>query len=148
MSGFLLDTNAISAFAPSRSKPSQAFATWMDEQERSDSIYISAVTIHEIRKGIRLLEQRGATAKAEVLGIWLLGLISVYSDNILPLDAAVAQISGELEAVALSAGHAPGAADAMIAGTAKAHGLTVITNNLKDFSPFSVAAQSPDQITR
>lgn len=146
MSGFLLDTNAISMFAPSRAEPSQAFAAWMDEQEQSNAIYLSAVTIHEIEKGIRILEYRGATSKADTLAIWLLGLTSAYADNILPLDAAVARISGELEASAASAGYNSGAADAMIAGTAKAHGLTVITHNLKDFEPFAVAAKSPDQI--
>lgn len=118
----------------------------MEEQERSNGIYLSAVTVHEIEKGIRMLEHRGAKSKAEVLGIWLVGLTSAFAENILPLDAAVARISGELEAIAVSAGHAPGAADAMIAGTAKAHGLTVITHNLKDFTPFAVSAKSPNQI--
>ena len=146
MSGFLLDTNAISMFAPSRAEPSKAFVIWMEEQERSNAIYLSAVSIHEIEKGIRILEHKGATAKADTLAIWLLGLTTVYADNILPLDAAVARISGELEAQAVSAGYNPGAADAMIAGTAKAHGLTVITYNLRDFEPFAVAAKSPAQI--
>ncbi len=118
----------------------------MDEQEQSNAIYLSAVSIHEIEKGIGILEYRGATSKADTLAIWLLGLTSAYADNILPLDAAVARISGELEASAASAGYSSGAADAMIAGTAKAHGLTVITHNLKDFEPFAVAAKSPDQI--
>jgi len=146
VSGFLLDTNAISVFAPSRTEPSEAFAAWMDEQERLNSIYLSAITVHEIQKGIKILEHRGAKSKAEALGIWLVGLTSAYAENILPLDATVARISGELEAIAVSAGHAPGAADAMIAGTAKAHGLTVITNNLKDFTPFAISAKSPYQI--
>ena len=118
----------------------------MDEQERLDGIYLSAITIHEIHKRITILEHRGAKSKAEVLGIWLLGLTSAHAENILPLDATVARISGELGAVAVSAGHAPGAADAMIAGTAKAHGLTVITNKLKDFTPFAISAKSPNQI--
>ena len=148
MSGFLLDTNAISMFAPSRAAPSQAFAAWIDEQEQSNAIYLSAVTVHEIEKGIRILAHRGATSKSDTLANWLLGLTSAYADNILPLDAAVARISGELEALAISGGHNPGATDAMIAGTAKAHGLTVITNNLKDFEPFAVTAKSPDQIAR
>jgi len=118
----------------------------MDEQERLNGIYLSAITVHEIQKGIKILEHRGAKSKAEALGIWLVGLTSAYAENILPLDATVARISGELEAIAVSAGHAPGAADAMIAGTAKAHGLTVITNNLKDFRPFAITAKSPDRI--
>ncbi|HTO32915.1 MAG TPA: type II toxin-antitoxin system VapC family toxin [Pararhizobium sp.] len=146
MSGFLLDTNAISAFAPARAEPSPAFAAWLDEQERANNIFLSAVTVHELEKGIRMLMHRGATAKAEGLRIWLLGLTTVYADNILPLDAVVTKISGELEATAVSAGYNPGATNAMIAGTAKANGLTVITNNLKDFVPFSVAAKSPAQL--
>jgi predicted nucleic acid-binding protein len=133
-------------FAPSRAEPSPAFAAWVDEQERTNAIYISAVTVHEIQKGIKILEHRGARSKAEALGIWLIGLTSVYADNILALDAAAARISGEFEAIAVAAGHSPGAADAMIAGTAKAHGLTIITHNLKDFRPFPVDARSPDQI--
>ena len=146
MSGFLLDTNAISMFAPLRMKPSSTFSAWMDDQEKSNGIYLSAVTIHEIEKGIRMLEHRGASSKAEALAIWLTGLTTIYAANILPLDAAIARFSGELEAFATSKGHSPGAADAMIAGTAKAHGLTVITYNLRDFGPFAVAAKSPAQI--
>lgn len=118
----------------------------MDDQEQSNGIYLSAITIHEIEKGVRMLDYRGASAKAAALGIWLTGLTSIYAANILPLDAAVARISGEMEALAASKGHSPGAADAMIAGTAKAHELTVITNNIKDFEPFAVAAKSPAQI--
>jgi predicted nucleic acid-binding protein len=48
--------------------------------------------------------------------------------------------------LAVASGHNPGAADAVIAGTAKFHRLTVITHNLKHFQPFGVAAQSPDQV--
>lgn len=146
MSGFLLDTNAISMFSPSKASASEAFTAWMEEQERVNGIYLSAVTVHEIEKGVRILEHRGATAKATGIRFWLLGLVSVYGDNILSLDAQVAKVSGQLEAIAVSAGHSPGAADAMIAGTAKAHGLTVITYNLKHFEPFGIAVLSPDQV--
>jgi toxin FitB len=146
VSGFLLDTNAISMFSPSKASASEAFTAWMEEQERVNGIYLSAVTVHEIEKGVRVLEHRGATAKAAGIRFWLLGLVSVYGDNILSLDAQVAKVSGQLEALAISTGHSPGAADAMIAGTAKAHGLTVITNNLKHFEPFGIAVLSPDQV--
>ncbi|PWE57856.1 VapC toxin family PIN domain ribonuclease [Metarhizobium album] len=145
MSGFLLDTNAISMFSPSQAKASEDFTAWLEEQERENGIYLSAVSIHEIEKGIRLLDHRGATAKASAIRFWLLGLVSFYGDNILPIDAAVAQLSGELEAMAVTAGHSPGAADAMIAGTAKAHGLTLVTRNLKHFEPFGIAVRSPDE---
>ena len=143
MSGFLLDTDIISLFY--RADVSPTFARWMEEQEALNSVYLSAVTIHEMQKGIRLLERKGATAKAKSIRIWLLGLVAGYSSSVLPLDAEIAWMSGELEAIANAAGHAPGAADAMIAGTAKYHGLTVVTNNLRHFQTFGISVLTPDQ---
>jgi predicted nucleic acid-binding protein len=62
---FLLDTNAISMFSPSKASASDAFADWLNEQDQLDAIYLSVVTIHEIEKGVRLLEVKGAKAKAD-----------------------------------------------------------------------------------
>ena len=60
---FLLDTNAISMFAPSKASASNTFAEWVDEQDRQDAVYLSALTIHEIEKGVRLLEAKGRQSK-------------------------------------------------------------------------------------
>ncbi len=147
MTGFLLDTNAVSMFSPSKAGTSPAFASWVDEQEKLETIYLSAVTVHEIEKGVRLLEARGATSKVALIGLFLEGLIAGYGDRILPLDAATARESGKLEARALSAGHNPGMADAMIAGTASLHGLTIITRNLRHFLPFGVPVRSPEDLS-
>lgn len=144
MSGLLLDTNVISLLAPGRDRTSPTFASWLDGQERENPIYLSAVTIHEIEKGVGLLRIRGSVIKAEMLETWLAGLTAAYGDRILALDASVAACSGNLEAMAAAAGFNAGAADAMIAGTAKAYGLTVVTRNLKDFQVFGVAAISPE----
>jgi predicted nucleic acid-binding protein len=144
VSGFLLDTNTISLFYRADAGPD--FARWVDDQQALNAIYLSAVTIHEIEKGVHLLEQKGAIAKAASIRAWLLGLVAGYGSSVLSLDATVARVSGELEAIAIAAGHAPGAADAMIAGTAKHYGLTIITNNLKHFQPFGTPVLSPDQV--
>lgn len=146
MSGFLLDTNAISLFSPSKMGAMSAFAAWAEEQARLEMIYLSAITVHEIEKGIRLLEVKGATSKATIIDLFLQGLIAGYGDRILPLDPMTARESGKLEAKAISAGYSPGAADAIIAGTASIHGLTVITLNLKHFRPFGVPVKSPDEL--
>ncbi len=113
--------------SPSKAMATADFIAWLEEQERLNAIYLSAITIHEIEKGVRLLEAKGATAKAAGIEIFLRGLIVGYDDRILPVNAEVAREGGKLEAKALSAGYNPGAADVMIAGTASAHGLTVIT---------------------
>jgi predicted nucleic acid-binding protein len=146
VTGFLLDTNAVSMFSPSKAGASSAFAGWVGEQEKLETIYLSAVTIHEIEKGIRLLEGRAATSKATLIELFLQGLIAGYGDRILPIDAETALESGRLEARAMSAGHSPGMADAIIAGTASLRGLTIITHNLKHFLPFEVAVKSPDEL--
>jgi predicted nucleic acid-binding protein len=103
------------------------------------------VTIHEIEKGITLLEQKSATAKAAVLRVWLAGLISAYDDRIIAVDAAAAALAGRLKAKAISMGHHPGMADASIAGIAAARDLMVVTRNTKHFFPFGVHAVLPDE---
>ncbi|MDN5929431.1 MAG: type II toxin-antitoxin system VapC family toxin [Hyphomicrobiales bacterium] len=138
MSGYLLDTNVVSLLSPSKGKESSKFLTWLDEADAKNELFLSVVTIHEIERGITLLDRKGATAKARDLRQWMDGLVSTYEDRILPIDEAVSAISGRLEAEAVSAGHNPGMADALIAGTAKAHALTVVTLNLRHFVPFAV----------
>ncbi|AFL51462.1 putative nucleic acid-binding protein [Sinorhizobium fredii] len=146
MTGYLLDTNAISMFSPSKATATPGFSDWLEEKEQLSGVYLSAVTVHEIEKGVRLLEAKGAKAKAAGIELFLQGLIAGYSDRILPVDADVAREGGKLEARAIAAGHNPGASDAMIAGTASFHQLTVITSNLKHFRPFGIKVKSPAQV--
>ena len=125
MSGFLLDTNVISMLSPSAPDVPAPFLGWLERMDGEGRIFLSAVTVHEIEKGIALLDNKGATAKAAALRGWLFGLIAGYSDKILSLDTDAAAVSGRLEAGAIAGGHAPGMADAIIAGIAQAHDLVV-----------------------
>ena len=146
MSGFLLDTNVISMLSPSRADASKTLIDWAEDQDSQDQLYLSAVTIHEIEKGIASLESKGASAKAAAIRLWLAGLTTAYDDRILPITTAVAALSGQLEARAIASGHSPGMSDALIAGCAKSHDLTIVTHNLRHFQPFEVAAISPRDI--
>jgi toxin FitB len=143
--GFLLDTNVISMLSPSRADASEHFLGWLESRDSEGRIFLSVVTIHEIEKGIALLEHKGAAAKAAALRAWLSGLVTSYDDKILGLDATAAAMSGQLEAKAISAGHDPGMADATIAGIAKAHDLIIVTCNVKHFLPFGVDVSLPDE---
>jgi predicted nucleic acid-binding protein len=127
MSGFLLDTNVVSMLAPSRALADVHFLDWLERQDASGQLFLSAVAVHEIERGIGLLEHKGASAKAAELRRWLAGLTATYDDKILPVTAEVAARSGALEAAAVVQGHSPGMSEALIAGTALAHGLTVVT---------------------
>lgn len=138
MSGYLLDTNVVSLLSPSQGEASAAFLEWLDEADATSALFLSVVTVHEIERGITLLERKGATAKVRDLRRWIDGLFATYSDRVLPIDMAVSAASGQLEAEAMAAGHGPGMADALIAGTAKAHSLTVVTLNLRHFAPLGV----------
>jgi len=138
LTAYLLDTNVVSLLSPSRVESATKLIAWLDKVEETADFFLSVVTVHEIERGIALLERKGATAKARGLRYWVDGLFSTYEDRILPIDAAVSTLSGKLEAEAIAAGHSPGMADALIAGTAKAHDLTVVTLNLKHFEPFGI----------
>jgi len=145
LSGFLLDTNVVSMLAPSKAEASADFLTWLDRMDADGQLFLSVVSIHEIEKGIALLDHKGTTAKAASMKAWLSGLVSTYDDKIIGVDAQAAAIGGRLEAKALAAGHDPGMADAVIAGIAAAHELVIVTRNTKHFLPFGVAVLSPEE---
>ncbi|OOG63116.1 VapC toxin family PIN domain ribonuclease [Sinorhizobium sp. A49] len=138
MTAYLLDTNVVSLLSPSRTETATGLIAWLDKAEDTTEFFLSVVTVHEIERGIMLLERKGATAKANGLRRWMDGLFLTYEDRILSIDAAVSAMSGKLEAEAIASGHSPGMADALIAGTAKAHDLTVVTLNLRHFEPFGI----------
>ncbi len=121
------------------------FLEWLERMDGEGRLFLSVVSIHEIEKGIALLEHEGATAKAARLKVWLAGLVATYDDKIIPLDASAAALAGQLEAKAISGGHDPGMADAIIAGIAKAHDLVIVTRNTKHFLPFGAGILSPDE---
>ena len=145
MSGLLLDTNVISMLSPSRAEASVRFLAWLERMDSEGRVFLSVVALHEIEKGIALLEHKGATAKAAGIKVWLAGLVATYDDKIIPVDAAAAAFAGQLEAKAIAAGHDPGMADATIAGIAKARDLVIVTHNTKHFLPFGIGVATPDE---
>jgi predicted nucleic acid-binding protein len=142
-----LDTNIVSMLSPSATQAPQTFLDWLNRADAAGQLFLSVVTIHEIEKGIALLDHKGAASKAAALKLWLMGLVSTYEDKILAIDAIAASLGGRLEAKAVASGHNPGMADAAIAGIAKAHDLMIVTANTKDFLPFGVGLVSPDDVT-
>lgn len=142
-SGFLIDTNIISLFSPDRKqRPSEVVKVWLRENE--DVLYVSAITLAEIEKGLRSLNRRGGIDRAQRLSAWLDLITETFADHILPVDPVVARIAGGLDDVATASGAHPGLADILIAATGKAYGLTVITANLRHFTPLGVACDFPE----
>jgi predicted nucleic acid-binding protein len=137
---YLIDTNVISAGAPSRLAP-PALIAWMDGH--SASLFVSAATVAEIEDGIAKLRRESVTRKGEDLAAWLEALLHLYGDRILPFDTATARLAGTLSDRARGQGQAPGFADIVIAATALHHGLTILSRNLKHFEPLGVRVLDP-----
>lgn len=143
MTSYLLDTSVLSAFAPERKTVSREISEWMTQQGEAQTLYISAITVAEIEKGIRKLHRAGGRARAERLANWLDSLLSDFGDRILSVDAKVGRIAGALEDAAAARGRNPGFADVLIAATAKAHGLLLLTANGRHFEPLDIEHIDP-----
>ena len=141
MSRFLVDTDVISAGAPAKREGFPSLVRWMER--RSERLFISTITVAEIAEGIAKARREGSRRKAAALTGWLETLLHLYGNRILPFDVAAAQIAGTLSDRARSKGRSPGFPDLAIAATAAAHGLTVLTANLRHFAPLGVPAHNP-----
>ncbi|GLS30810.1 hypothetical protein SAMN04488498_12949 [Mesorhizobium albiziae] len=141
MTAYLFDTSVLSATAPGKPPLPPKAAAWLLRQ--SGNLFVPAFALHELRRGIAKLDCSGATAKAQTLLAWLQGIMTDYSAEILPIDATVALEAGLMEDAATAGGRHPGLADILIAATAKANSLTILTVNLKHFEPLEVPCLNP-----
>lgn len=130
---YLLDTNVVSELR--RPKPHGAVLAWFQELEDT-MLHLSAVTIGEIQSGIEITREQDAT-KASEIEAWLEMVASAY--NVLPMDARTFRAWAHLMHRRSDTVYE----DAMIAATAKVHGLTVVTRNIADFKPFGVPLFNP-----
>ena len=124
---YLLDTNAVSE--PRRVPPDRAYIRWLDGQDPSD-LAISALTFGELKRGVAALPHGRRRVE---LDAWLSEGLSSFADRILPVDIAVASAWAGVWALHRSSGLAVGVIDELIAATALAHGLIVVTRNARDF---------------
>jgi toxin FitB len=138
---YLVDTDVISAGSPWKAGPREALVRWMDEH--SSELYLSVVTIAEIDSGIAKARRQRAGRKAADLTAWFETLLHLYAVRILAFDVAAARIAGGLSDLARSRGIAPGFADIVIAATAIAHDLIVLTRDTRHFEPLGVATSNP-----
>ncbi len=110
------------------------------EQIEDECLFVSAISIGEITKGINLLEE---SHRKRELSRWLQTLENIYSDRILSINLETVRIWGELTAKVQKSGKTIAAADGLIAATAICQGLHVITRNVDDFQPSGVLITNP-----
>lgn len=135
---FLVDTNVISeARKGAKSDPGvQAFFTRVGR--RREQVFLSVVTLGELRRGVDRIRHRGDATQAARLESWLNRVVRDHEEFILPFDADAAQIWGRLRVP-----HPENALDKQIAATALLHDLTVVTRNLGDFAATGVKVLNP-----
>ena len=140
MRGFLLDTNVLSEFSR-RGAPDQRVKSWL-ETAVPGSLYVSVLTLAEIRRGIELLP---ASKRRDQLEQWLENdLLASFDDaNVLPVTKAIGDRWAVLSALAQGKGIQPSVIDGLIAATALEHDLTLVTRNVTDFERLGVAIFNP-----
>lgn len=133
----LLDTCVLSELR--RPRPHPIVRRTVEGFDSSD-LFVSVISVGEIAKGIALLAD---SPHKRALHLWLQTVERNYSDRILPVDIETSRIWGEIAAAAQKAGRPIGAIDALIAATARRHGLVVVTRNVADFEPTGVSLLNP-----
>jgi toxin FitB len=138
MSGFLLDTNCISEAV--RIHPEPRVMAWIEATEES-MLYLSVLTLGEIRKGIAALPSSKRRTRLET---WLeVELSARFSGRILWVDREVADRWGMLAASSKVKGKSLSAIDGLLAATAVHHNLAIVSRNVGDFANLPVAVVNP-----
>jgi predicted nucleic acid-binding protein len=135
---YLVDTNVVSE----NRKRMRANAGVCDFFKRVAAdqapVFLSVITVGELRRGVELLRHRGDTPQANRLEKWLVRLLRHYQDYILDIDSDIAQLWGRLRVP-----YYENALDKLIAATALIHDLTIVTRNRDDFAKTGVRVLNP-----
>jgi predicted nucleic acid-binding protein len=132
---YLIDTNVISELRKGK-RADSAVASWF-EGLADEEVFLSALTLGEIRRGIESVRRRDSAA-ATVLESWLGRIAEAHRDRIVPVDRAIAEEWGRM--------NAPDplpVVDGLLAATAKVAGLTLATRNTDDIARSGVSFLNP-----
>jgi toxin FitB len=135
---YLLDTNVISEARKGDQVNTGVKAFFQHIILENIPVYISVITIGELRRGVDLISYRGDLKQARILQIWLESILVEYKEYILNFDCEIAQLWGRLRVPCYE-----NALDKQIAATAIIYDLTVVTRNSKDFVKTGVKVHNP-----
>ncbi len=135
---YLLDTCLISELV--KKEPNPAVVSWLDEQDEQ-KLFLSVLNLGELQKGISKLPDG---TKKEELHAWVaLDLVERFTGRILEIDLETALCWGRLQGEAEQAGEKLPVMDSLIAATAAAHDLVVVTRNVRDIERCGVRVCNP-----
>ena len=131
---YLLDTNVLSETR--KRQPAASVADWIAATP-PERLHVSVLTLGEIEQGIARVRGRGDPHQASALERWLRDVETGFEDRVLPVTLPVAAAWGRQQYAQLPV------IDALIAATARVHGMTVVTRNVKDFELAGVQVLNP-----
>lgn len=135
---YLLDTCLISELV--KREANAAVVNWLDAQEE-EKLFLSVLTLGELQKGIAKLP---TGARKEELQAWVeQDLVERFAGRIITIDLETALLWGKLQGEAEAQGEKLPVMDSLIASTARAHGLVVVTRNVKDLERCQVRICNP-----
>jgi predicted nucleic acid-binding protein len=141
---FVLDTDALSLTNTTTGHETEAVIAWRHwVVTNQHALYLSVVTLMEVRFGIEKCHSKGATKKAAALGKWLAAAEARYRGCVLPVTAEIAHRAGTLLWSAIASGIAPSSEDALVAATADIRDFAVISRNGKHMTALNVRCFDP-----
>lgn len=138
---YLLDTNIISEFVSK--KPNQKVLDYINSLDEND-IYLSVITLGEIRFGIEKLDREKQKKKIKNLSHWLNNdLMQRFEGRVLDIDLEIMLKWGEVNAQLQKVGKPMPIMDSLIASSCLAKDFVLITRNEKDFYSFEMEMVNP-----
>ena len=137
---YLIDTDVISEARKRANANRGVIAFFETVAASSEPVFLSAISVGELRRGVGLIRHRGDADQARRLEAWLASVIESFGQRILAFDADVAQVWGHLRVP--DPAHA---LDKQIAAIALVNDLTLVTPNVADFEGSGVKLANPFQ---
>jgi hypothetical protein len=135
---YLIDTDVISEVRKGAKSNAGVRAFFARASAEETPLYLSVVTIGELRQGVERIRHRGDESQAHRLEQWLQQLTSEYAHQILPIDEEIAHVWGRLRVP-----NSENPLDKQIAATALIHDLAVVSRNVAHYAPTGVAVSNP-----
>ncbi len=134
----LIDTNIISEMM--KTTPSNAVVSWFDRQKTTE-LFITSITIAEISYGLNILSEGKRRSSLET--VFNKAIVNAFKHRILSFDENAAHFYGKIMGQRKELGRPLSVLDGQIAAIARAHGFSIATRNIRDFSDCELTLINP-----